>query len=176
MNVIDIIFIIIALIALYRGYKNGLVVELCGILGIIIGIYIANRFSTSLATHIDIDQSIAVIIAFIALFCVSLLAVYLIAKVASGLLRFSGLGAINGMLGALASLLKTALIMSVIYTAFLALNQNFGWVSQKNINSSKASPIVESVADTFLSNIDFVTDYYKKIEKSVSKEFDKINL
>ncbi|MFI3315164.1 MAG: CvpA family protein [Rikenellaceae bacterium] len=170
MNVIDIIFAVIFLIALYKGYKNGIVVELCGILGIIIGIFVANIFSPKLAVHIDIAYELAVVVAFIAIFLAFVLSVYFIAKIISKLLKLTGLGTLNSILGSIASLIKVAIVMSLLYSTFQVLNDKNDWVDKKEMQQSYFDPILNSISKRLFPHVEFIKDYFIDATKKVTED------
>lgn len=170
--IIDIIIILFIAYSAYRGYHNGLIVELCGVLGIIIGAYVAYRFCGQLAQHIDLPREVAQILAFVAILVVIIILVVIFGRLCSKLLSFSGLGVINGLFGMVASVFKTVVVFSLLALSFVSINNKTQWVEQSAINQSKAITKLLDVSHMLFPYIDFVEVYYEKFVESLEKKME----
>ncbi|HIS34252.1 MAG TPA: CvpA family protein [Candidatus Avirikenella pullistercoris] len=147
MNGIDIFFAIIFLYALYKGFRNGLIVELCGIISIIAGVFIAYHFSDMVAGWLSISGETGYVIAFIIIMIATLLLLGILARIISKIIDFTGFGTLNKLMGAIASLLKIALLAGILTCAFDVLNKQAHWIEQKTLDESKLYAPMEQIAE-----------------------------
>ena len=82
MNYLDIIIVISLFYGLIKGFSNGLVKEITGLLGLIIAVYVAINFSSYLHPRVTgflgKDEQFVPIIAFTTLFIFGVLAIRLL--------------------------------------------------------------------------------------------------
>ncbi len=117
MNYIDIIIAILLLISIVSGWRQGFVRQLFGLLALLAGVYCAYKFSHFAAHYITSwfgpDEAWTNGIAFAVTFVVVLIGVVVIGRIADRFVKLIALGLLNSLLGAVLSLLKMALILSV---------------------------------------------------------------
>ena len=120
MNYLDIIIAAPILYGLIKGFFNGLIKEITGLLGLLIGAYIAINFSTYLypkfTTILVGHEKFIPIISFAVLFFVSLMAIRLLGYFLDKITNFLALGFISKILGATFGGLKIVVILSFILT------------------------------------------------------------
>lgn len=114
MNWLDLILAIPLAWTAYKGFKNGLVYELCSLAGLLIGIWVAIHFSKFVAGLIGLDGSIAMLVAFFITFVGVLVLSFFVGKFASGVLKVMRLDTLNKVLGAAFGMLKCVCVLSVI--------------------------------------------------------------
>ncbi len=119
---IDVLFLVLMVIAVYRGARKGLIIGLISLFGWIIGLWAAIKLSDLAAEQIrqvlDIPDRWLWAAAFIAVFFLTLLAVRLIATLAEKLVNMSLMGWLNRLGGIFFYVLLYGLIFSVaIYFA-----------------------------------------------------------
>jgi membrane protein required for colicin V production len=118
MNWLDIVLAIPMLWFLYRGFRNGLVIELASLAALILGIYVALHFSFYaegwLTDNFEISDKYLYIISFALTFIIVALLVFLAGKIIHKLVGIIFLGFLNRLAGGLFGLLKAALVLSVI--------------------------------------------------------------
>ncbi|MEY2739143.1 MAG: hypothetical protein RL259_1052 [Bacteroidota bacterium] len=119
MVIIDIVFAIILGFAVYKGFKNGFFVEVASFIGLLVGIYVALKFSNWMgAVFLDIfptwHSKYITITAFILTFILVLIGIHLSAKVLTKIFNIAFLGGINKIAGIIFSLLKMILTLSVV--------------------------------------------------------------
>ena len=126
MTGIDLILGGILLYGLIKGLWKGLFIELASLVSLLLGIYLAIKFSGVVGNLFDSqlpdDPGNAAIIAFIITFLAVVIGITLLAKAFTKIADFSGLGLLNRILGGFFGVLKTALILSVALNFFLKLN------------------------------------------------------
>ncbi len=84
MSLFDIIFGVILCYSLYKGFKNGLFVEIASFISLLLGIYLAIKFSSLMkgiiTPHVSWNPNTIQITAFILTFILVVIGVYLLAK------------------------------------------------------------------------------------------------
>lgn len=118
MNWLDIVLAIPLLWFMYKGFRNGLIIELASLAALVLGIFIALHFSfyakEFLIDNFDIADNYLNIIAFAITFIIVAVLVYLVGKIIHKLISIVALGFLNRLAGGIFGLLKAALVLSVI--------------------------------------------------------------
>lgn len=178
MNGFDIFFLIIFAYAVWQGYKKGLIVELCGIIGVILGIYVSYTFSDFIFAKFNINDETTQLISYVLIVIAVLVLVYILAKAVSKLLNLTGLGIINNFLGAVASFVKYVIVTSMFLSVFNSLNNDFHWIGRSSIDKSVCYEPLLKTSDTifpFLSKYtSFFDETFSKIRKGVDESIEKI--
>jgi len=140
MSFIDIIFAVLLCIALYKGIKNGLFVELASLVALVVGIFVAIKFSylmkEILETKVSWEPKYIEIVAFALTFLIVVVAIHLSAKLLTKIADFAYLGWLNKLAGAVFSGLKTILALSVVILVFEKINLNNMLVKQETLDES----------------------------------------
>lgn len=140
MSFLDIILGALLVYALYNGLKNGLFVELASLVSLVLGIYVAIKFSylirTSIANYVSWSPKYIEITAFGLTFLIVVVVIHLLAKVFTGIADFAFLGWLNKLGGAGFSVLKTILALSIVFNLFQKININNLIVKEETLNSS----------------------------------------
>jgi membrane protein required for colicin V production len=122
MNYLDIIIAIPLLWAVYQGFTKGFVIALASLVALIAGIYCAILFSGFTGIYIDRwfspNPKYLPLISFSVTFIVVVGIVYLIAFVIDRIIKATGMGLLNRIIGVIFNLAKMALILSVIMSLF----------------------------------------------------------
>ena len=125
MNYLDIIIILPLCWGIFRGVKNGFIIEIATLIALAAGIYGAIKFSSKVAEWIgqpaSIDGSYMPIIAFALTFIAIVVAIHIIAFMLDKLVKTVALGLPNRIAGGVFGLIKFAGIVCV----FLLLIDKF---------------------------------------------------
>ncbi len=117
MNGFDIIFLIVLVLGAWKGWSNGLLKEVLGLVGVFVGLYAAyllyEQVGYELAPHIGTSPSVASIIAFILIWIGVPIILSLLGSLLTKVLEWVGLEGFNGMGGAFIGLVKYALILGI---------------------------------------------------------------
>jgi membrane protein required for colicin V production len=121
MNWLDVVILVILAIAVFSGLRVGLIKVLFGVVGIIVGIVLAGRFSESLGDKMTFISNPGW--AHIAAFAIILVAVMIIAAIAGGVLSkmisLVLLGWVNRLAGAVLGLFVGAFFMGAILSIWI---------------------------------------------------------
>ena len=140
MSFFDIVLGALLLYALYKGIKNGLFVELASLISLILGIYVAIKFSylikNTLTDSVSWSAKYIEVAAFALTFIIVVVGIHLLAKFFTGIADFAYLGWLNKLGGAAFSILKTILILSILFNIFQKININNFIVKQETLDKS----------------------------------------
>jgi membrane protein required for colicin V production len=140
MSFFDIIIGGLLCYSLYKGIRNGLFVELASLLSLILGIYIAIKFSSVVKDFISgwlhWNPYTVQIFAFIVTFIVVVIGIYMLGKILTNVADFAFLGWINSLGGGFFRVLKTVLIMSIFLTIFEKMNYHNYLAKKETLDKS----------------------------------------
>lgn len=144
---IDLLFLGCIILAVINGIRNGLIVALFSIIGWIIGLYAAFRFSSVAATYlddlIDVSPRVLSIISFIAVFGIVMLLVSLGAKIVEKTIELTMLGWINKLGG----IFFYVLLYTLIFSVLIYFAEKSKLLSEETIQSSNVYQYVKPVAE-----------------------------
>jgi len=182
MNYLDIIIVVPLLYGLIKGFSNGLVKEITGLLGLIIGVYVAINFSSYLhprfTEFLGGYEQFVPIISFVTLLFVSILVIKLLGYFLDKLTKALALGIISRILGAIFGFFKIVVIFSFllfIVTEYRLINTQTQKESVllKPLQDVAAiiTPEINKHKDTFLDKVEKNTNKAKEeIEKKVNTQ------
>ena len=136
MNWIDIILIIPLLWAARVGYRDGVIAQLGGIAGVLLGVWLAFRFSTQVGVWLNLPEAIRSEAAFLIIIVAVVIVVGLLGKLLGRLFDSVGLALVNKFGGVLLALVKMSLLLSVLIMGFELVNNSTKWVDRKTIESA----------------------------------------
>jgi membrane protein required for colicin V production len=114
-NGFDILFILVLAVGAWKGWTNGLLKEVLGLIGVFVGLYVAHllyeQVGYQLAPHIGTSPSVASIIAFALIWMGVPILLGLVGSLLTKLIEWAGLDSINSLAGSLVSLVKFWLIL-----------------------------------------------------------------
>lgn len=134
--IIDLIIAIPIIWAAYKGYKDGVWVQLGGIAGVILGVWIGYHFGGAIGAIFDLTGQSAYIVGFITAIIVVLVCSAIISHIIKGLFKISGLSMIDQMGGVMLSIGKILIIIALIVALFDSINSKYNWVEKKTIENS----------------------------------------
>lgn len=176
MSFIDIVFAVLLCLALYKGIKNGLFVELASLIALVAGIFVAIKFSyvvkNILETKVNWDPKYIELSAFALTFIIVVIIIHLSAKLLTKIADFAYLGWINKLAGALFSAIKTILLLSVVILLFEKININNALVKQETLDESIFYNPTKEISAFLYPKIE---EWYEKRVKSTDDEKNETN-
>jgi membrane protein required for colicin V production len=143
---IDIIFYSMMVIAVFKGLRNGLIVAIFSIIGWILGLMAAFKFSAIAAQYLEgslnLSPRVLSIVAFFLVFALVLLVVNLGAKLVEKTVEIAMLGWLNRIGGIFFYVLLYALIFSVV----IYFAEKVKLLNEETISSSKVYEWVKPLA------------------------------
>lgn len=148
MNILDVIFAVIAAVFLLRGLFRGFVMEVASIGGGVLGFILANKYHELVATHLRsfIDSSNwSLIIAYFAIFFGSMLGVSIVALLIRKLMDSTVGGFGDRLLGGVAGVAKAVLLCCLIVAVSSAFLPDAAFVE-----NSQTAPYLRKVTDLLM--------------------------
>lgn len=140
MNWIDIAIIAILALSMVMGFIHGLVKEVASLAALILGIWGAIKFSgftaEKLYDYFDMTGQYVGVIAFLITFGIIVVIIHFIGIIADKIVDAVALGFVNRLLGIAFGLLKSVLIMSVIFSVMNAVNERKQFLPEDKVQSS----------------------------------------
>ncbi|MBP4141302.1 CvpA family protein [Flavobacterium sp. P4023] len=157
MGFLDIILCALLVFAFYKGVVNGLFVELASLISLILGIYFAIKFSSFMKNiligFVKWNPNTIQIVAFILTFIVVVLVIHLLAKFLTGIANFAFLGWLNKLGGGFFRVLKTILIVSIVFSVFEKINYNNYLAKKETLDNSVFYNPIQKIAGYFFPSI-----------------------
>ncbi len=146
MNIFDIFVCIIAVIAVINGWRRGFAVQACGLAALIVGIFVAAKTGARVGAAMGVDERFAAAAGFLVVFACILVLMLIAGRIIRKMFDFVGLGILDTVFGVIFSLLKSALILGILCSAFDRLNGDGRFVSKRKLDSSIAyRPLCDAV-------------------------------
>jgi membrane protein required for colicin V production len=157
MSFLDILLGIFLVYGIIRGIWNGFFVELASFISILVGIYIAIKFSylaqSFVSSFLGWGQKSVQITAFVITFIAVVIGVSLLAKFFTTLANFASLGLINKGAGGFFGLLKMILILSVSLNFFQKINVNNTFAKKETLEKSLFYFPIQKIAATIYPSV-----------------------
>ena len=150
MNLFDIIVYIALAWAVFNGWRRGFLLQFVSLVAVIAGLMLAAKYSVYVGSLMGLDSPTAAIVGFLVIFLAALVAITIVGHLLRAVLRFSGLGVADVLLGILFSVLKIGLVVGVLFSWFAAINRDYTWVEKQTIEQSRWFVPVVRVTDTLM--------------------------
>lgn len=139
-NYIDILLLLPLLYGAYKGFSRGLIIEIATLLGLLLGIYVAVKFSgyteEILRDFLGLTTKYLSYIALGVTFLVVVTGVYLLGKMLTRLVDIVSLGLVNKLLGTILGAAKAFVILCILLLIVNALDDKFQFISKEAKESS----------------------------------------
>ena len=157
MNIFDIVIAVLLIFAFVRGFMKGFFVEVASLIALVGGVFGAIYFSyfasDVLEEYVDWDEDYIALTAFAVTFIAIVVAVSFLGKMLTKMADFAALGLINKILGGIFALLKSVLILSVIFVFFARLNSNLLFVGKETLDNSILYAPVKGIVPAIFPSI-----------------------
>ncbi|MFL5773921.1 MAG: CvpA family protein [Flavisolibacter sp.] len=172
---IDIVVLILAFLALYKGFRKGFVLAIFSLLSFIIGLAAALKLSALVAIYlgknINVAQRWLPFLAFILVFIFVIIIVRLGAKAIQGLLEMAMLGWLNRVLGVLLYLILYFFIFSIIL--FYAVQMHL--IKQATIDASVTYPVLAPFGPRVVGWLSEIIPVFENMFLELKKFFGDIS-
>lgn len=149
MSTLDFVLLFFLLLGLYRGFKNGLIVELASMATLLLALFIAVKFSCATETFLETTFSwhtkFPGFVAFALTFILAVILISILAKVLTQAASIASLGLLNKSLGAILGFLRNAIMIGILFSFCQAINLKSGFLK----DTLQSSVILESVESHF---------------------------
>lgn len=186
-NVIDIIVSVLLLLAVWRGWRSGILVQLSGIVGIVLGAWLAYRFSERVGVWLEVEDGYDNFV-FAAILIVVMVGVIILGKLLTKVLCYGGLSIPIKLLGAMASFIKAVIVLALILRTFEMFNTVGKVADMKYMRESVAYTPLHNIASVLFPYIvswgerveggqlqQTINDEIKReVDEQVKRQIDKI--
>jgi len=140
MGLLDILLGLPLIWGLWKGYKNGLFMEIASIVALVAGIFGAIHFSyitgNYLSEHLDWDERNMSIAAFVITLILIIIIVNLAGKILTKVANFAMLGSLNKIAGGIFGVLKVAILLGAAFIFFDRMDNTFGLIKEETKQES----------------------------------------
>jgi membrane protein required for colicin V production len=172
--VIDILFLVLIIFAIYQGLTKGLILGIFSFLGFVIGIVAAIKLSAVVATHLKGDNDgfnrWLPVISFLLVFIVVIILVSLLGKLTKKIAKVAMLGWLDSLLG----LILYVVLYTIIFSIFLFFAEKIGAVSAQTITASRLYPYVHSWGPSLIDNIGNIIPAFKNMFTDLGNFFEGV--
>lgn len=169
---IDILFLLVFLHALLKGYREGFIMGLFSFVGIFVGLAAALKLSATVANWLQDSGSISVrwlpVLSFLVVFFAALIMVRIGASVLEKIAEAMFLGIVNKLAGILLFLLLNTVVFSVLLFYLVQM----GIIGEKTILLSKTYPWVSPVGPWLIDRLGTIIPLFKDIFSGLQQFFD----
>lgn len=158
MNVLDIILAVLLVVGAVSGFRKGIISQLCGLAGVLLGVWLAFKFSDKLGDWLGME--ISEIASFVIVFIGAVLLAALAGKISAAILHATGLGIVNRLGGMVLSVVEYALVASLLLGLFERINNATGWVEPKVVEESVLVEPVMTISE-------FVFPYLLEVKDAI---------
>ena len=170
---IDAIYLILLVIALFKGLKNGFVVGIISLFGFIIGLAAAMKLSAVVAHSLENSSgNFSKWLPFFSFFIVFIVVIFLVGLLARTIKKILSLS----MLGWLDKLLGVALYLilyTIIFSIFLFFAVNAHLISQQSIEASNVYPYINNWGPAVINNMGKIIPIFKDLFLQLQEFFSK---
>ena len=176
---VDIIFAIVMVIALFKGYKKGLVIALFSMIAFIVGIAAALKLSGAVARyfqpHITETSKWLVVLSFVVLFLAVVLIIHMGGKLIEKTIEIALLGWANRLGG----ILLFAALYTIIFSVGLFYADKIHLLGKATLSASYVYPYVQPVGPKVMEGLSkwvpLFKDAFSQLEEFFSTVSDKIH-
>lgn len=158
MNTIDLIVCLVLVLAVWNGLRQGFILQICSLAGIVAGIWLAARFGAEVGALLRLDEEVAAAGGFVVVLVAVVLAVAVAGRLIRKLFHFAGFGVADIVLGIAVSAVKFLLVLSVLFSAFDQLNVDYTLVGPQTVEQSRSYKPILRLSESLFPFLEWVGD------------------
>jgi len=174
---LDLIIIVFLAWGMIRGFKRGLIIELCTLMALVLGVFGAYYFGSEMADYLirefNTDRRVSLVLAFAILFVGIVIAVYFFGETLEQVVKLVALGLINKLAGLIFGAAKFAILLSGIVFLMEGFPFTQDLVSRKWKNESYLYEPIEEISYLIYPKLT-ENNWIEKIEEGFENIKDKI--
>ena len=136
MNLADLLIIILLAVCVVSAFAKGFFVEVCSLIGVILGLFIAAANYAGFAPwilHVIRNHAAANLVAFLLIVLLVMVVAGLAGRLLRGLFRGVGLGIVDRLLGAAFGLIEGCVIVTLVLMGIVAFLPRQDWLSRSRL-------------------------------------------
>lgn len=155
-SIIDLIMVLVLVVGAINGFRKGVLSQVGLVMGVVVGVWLAFHIGSQVSEWIGVKMSD--LVAYILVFVVAIVAMWLLTKLLDGVLKSVGLGIYNRLCGAAVSLVLSSMILSLAFGFFEKCNNALKMVEPEVLEESVVAPVVTAVADVVFPYLERAKD------------------
>jgi len=172
--IIDVLFVVLMILAVFKGFNRGLIVAICSFFAILIGIAAALKLSTLVASWLHDRSGItAQWLPFIS-FILVMLAVILLLRMGAVLLQKSVELLLMGWVNRLGGILFYAAIYITLFSVILFYAEKIHVLKQETIVASKSYIFIEPWGPKMINGFGLIIPLFKNMFGELETFFSRI--
>lgn len=172
---LDIIFSILLILAMIRGYRQGLIIGLFSLVAVIIGLAAAMKLSTVVASWIGksvkVSEEWLPLISFIVVFIIVVLLIRLGAKAIESTVEVVMLGWLNKLAG----IVLYVAIYTIVFSVLLFYAEQMQLLQPATINSSRTYEYVQPWGPRVINGIGSIIPVFKDMFDELKQFFENVS-
>ena len=170
MNFIDILLLLPIGWGVYKGFKNGFIIEICILLAVLVGIYAGVNFSDGTANFLrenwNLHSEYMPVIAFTITFLAVGALIFFGGKMLEKAVSVVHLSPLNKFLGILFGTIKVTYILSVFLVMLDAYNEKTNFLKKETTDASLLYHPIKNLSTTTIPQIKESTIYLNNLYKA----------
>ncbi len=171
---IDVIFLILMVLAIYRGISRGFIVAVFSLLAFIIGVAAALKLSATVAGHLHEKMNLSGSWLPFLSFLIVFVCVVLIIRWAALLVKNAARIAFLGWADALAGILLYAVIYLMVFSVILFFATRINLISPEAQVASKTFPYIQPFGPRVMSLVGKVLPFFNHMFSDLNGFFDGV--
>lgn len=172
--VIDILFVLILILAIFKGYRRGLVVGIFSFVSIIIGLAAALKLSAIVAGYIGHTVNVSAKWLPVLSFLVVFILIVLLVRLGANLIQKAVEGVMLGWLNKLGGILLYAVIFIIAYSILLFYAEKTGLLTQEAIQNSATYSFVQPWGPKVIDGFGALIPFFKNMFAELESFFDGV--
>ena len=172
---LDIIYAIVIILAIVKGYQRGLIVALFSIIAFIVGLAAALKLSAVVAAYLANSTSVSSkwlpIISFMLVFLAVVLLVHLGAKLIEKTFEMVLLGWLNRLGG----IFLYIILYTLIYSVFLFYADKMHLLDAATINASKTCPYIQPLGPKVINWLGDLVPLFRDMFTQLESFFESVS-
>ena len=172
---IDIVFAVLIVIAIIKGFQKGLIVALFSIIAFIIGIAAALKLSAVVAGYLQHNMSVSARwLPFIS-FAIVFLGVVLLVRLGAKLIEKTFQMAMLGWVNRIGGIILFALLYTIIFSIFLFYAEKIHLLEPATIQSSQTFPYIQPWAPKVMDGFGKIIPIFKGMFTELDNFFSGVS-
>jgi membrane protein required for colicin V production len=173
--VIDIAFSIIILVAVYKGFSQGLIVAVFSLLALIIGLAAALKLSVVVSHYLDPSSQAGAKWLIVLSFILTFIAISLLVNLGARIIKKTISIAMLGGLDRLGGIIFYTIIYTIIFSVFLFFAEKTGLVKPTTIAASAVYDYVSPWGPKVINNIGKIIPLFKDLFSQLQIFFENMS-
>ncbi len=172
---IDIVFVILVVVAIFKGFSRGFIVAVFSLLAFIIGLAAAIKLSAVVAswlgTKVTLSEKWLPVIAF----AIVLIVVVLLVRIGAKLIEKTVQLAMLGWLNRLGCIILYVILYIMIYSVVLFYAHNIGLIKQNSIDASATFSYVQPIGPKVIEGFGKIIPVFKNMFHELGQFFGGVS-